>query len=111
MVLQRKRSQGRTVHLINSHPARGLSNTPTNLCMALYSLQITILYKSITVKNEANKKKLNNGMHKFIGVLDKYVQLCLRECVRPSYGTFIKNGGGLDTGESYTPEQTQEENP
>ena len=36
----------------------GLSNTPTNLCMALYCIvfnHISILYKSITIKNKAKK--------------------------------------------------------
>ena len=37
----------------------GLSNTPTNLCMALYCIvfnHISILYKSITIKNKTKKK-------------------------------------------------------
>jgi len=41
--------------------------------IVLYSFHITILYKSIAIKNKGNNKKFNNAMHKFVGVLDKYV--------------------------------------
>ena len=49
--------------------------------IVLYILHITILYKSITIKNEAKQQEISNAMHKFVGVLDKYVN---QDCVSGS---------------------------
>ena len=49
----------------------GLSNTLTNLCMALYCHENSVQkYKNNEQRN--TMRKLNKAMHKFVGVLDKY---------------------------------------
>ena len=52
----------------------GLSNALTKLINAWHCIVMKILYESTRIKNKKIKynEKLNNAMHKFGGVLDKY---------------------------------------
>ena len=62
--------QNRETWEVCSWMGGGMSNALTKLCMALYCYENSVRKKRI--KNKKYNEKLNNAMHKFGRVLDKY---------------------------------------
>ena len=62
----------KTMRLERSAPGWGEGCPILWQIYAWHCIVMKILYKSTRIKNKKYNKKLNNAMHKFVGVLDKY---------------------------------------
>ena len=74
----------KTIYFIISG-IRGLSYTLTNLCMVLYCLHLTILYKSITIKERS--KTMINLTRLFMNLLGYWTSIC-NQCLGKCYQPF-----------------------